>query len=98
VTVTGRRLLVVVGLGVAVFAGLTVAADVRGLGHRLAGFRWPAFAAALGLALTNYALRFVRWQRYLRRAEVPVPTGLSVRIFVAGFALSVTPGKVGELI
>lgn len=97
-TTGARRLLIGIALGVAVFAGMSIYADLGELGDRLAGFGWWAFAAALGLALCNYALRFVRWSLYLRRAELTVPAGSSALIFVSGFALSVTPGKLGELI
>jgi uncharacterized protein (TIRG00374 family) len=76
----------------------SIYADVRELGARLAGFAWWAFGAALGMALFNYAVRLVRWELYLRNRRVSVPRGQSALIFVAGFALSVTPGKVGELI
>lgn len=84
--------------GVAVLAGFSVYADVRELGERLRGFGWWAFAAALGLALVNYALRLVRWSLYLSTCELEVPARIRVLSFLAGFALSITPGKLGELI
>ncbi|HEU4733285.1 MAG TPA: lysylphosphatidylglycerol synthase transmembrane domain-containing protein [Kofleriaceae bacterium] len=80
-------------LGAAVTLG-----DVRQLADRLGGFRWPAFAAALGLALANYAIRFVRWQLYLRHRDVYVPASSSALVFGAGLSLAITPGKVGELV
>ncbi len=91
-------LLLVLVIGIAVGAGLSIYADVGKLGNRLAGFHWWALAAALGLALCNYGLRFVRWTLYLRGAKISLETGLSIKIFLSGFALSVTPGKLGELI
>jgi uncharacterized protein (TIRG00374 family) len=98
VTATYRRLLLGVLMGVAVFAGFSIYADVRELGSRLAGFGWWAFAAAIGLALFNYGVRLVRWELYLRHRRIVLPRWQSGLIFVAGFALSVTPGKIGELI
>ncbi len=85
-------------IGVLLFAGISIYTDVSDLGDRLAGFQWWAFAAALGLALFNYVLRFVRWTLYLRSVDIPLPLWLSIRIFLSGFALSVTPGKLGELL
>ncbi len=98
VRTTSRRLLLGVLLGIAVFAGFSIYADTDKLGQRLSSYAWWTFAAALGLALVNYALRFLRWQLYLRKTDISVPTGLSAQVFVSGFALSVTPGKVGELV
>ncbi len=80
------------------FAGFSIYADVNELGDRLAGFGWWAFAAALALALVNYGLRFVRWELYLKASDIEVPRKISVLTFVSGFALSVTPGKIGELL
>lgn len=93
-----RRPLLVVIAAVVVFAVVSVASDVRAVGDRLGGFAWWAFGAALGLALVNYVLRFVRWHLLLRSRAIEVPTRDSGVVFVAGFALAITPGKVGELV
>jgi len=53
-------------------------------------------ALILSLSLFNYALRFARWQMYLRELEHPLPWWPSLRIYLAGFALTTTPGKAGE--
>lgn len=95
---TSRRVIIGVLLGLGVFAAFSIYADTGKVADRLAGFAWWTFAAALGLALLNYGLRYVRWHLYLKDRDIEVPTGLSATIFVGGFALSVTPGKVGELL
>ncbi len=87
--------MIVVVIGVAAVAAF---GDVRQLASRLGGFYWPAFGAALGLALANYAVRFVRWQVYLRRQAAVVPGPSSLLVFGAGLSLSITPGKMGELV
>jgi len=51
----------------------------------------------VGLSLLNYALRFWRWELYRRRLRVPLRTGESLTLFLATFAMVVTPGKVGEI-
>ena len=55
------------------------------------------FVLALVLSLINYGLRFVRWQLYLGALGHHVPWRLSGRIYLAGFALTIIPGKVGEM-
>jgi uncharacterized membrane protein YbhN (UPF0104 family) len=84
---------IVVGL-----AAYAMIGDVRQIGDRLGGFAWSAFASALGLALANYGIRFIRWELYLRRQGVRVPLASSALVFGAGLSLSITPGKVGELL
>jgi uncharacterized protein (TIRG00374 family) len=50
----------------------------------------------LALSLVNYGLRFVRWQIYLDALGHNMPWRPSGRIYLAGFALTTTPGKAGE--
>ncbi|ABA58409.1 Conserved hypothetical protein 374 [Nitrosococcus oceani ATCC 19707] len=52
----------------------------------------------LGLSLVNYGLRFVRWQHYLQLLGHPLSLEPSLRIYLAGFALTTTPGKAGEML
>ncbi len=93
-----RRALALVLAAGALFAALVLVGDVRAVRDRLDGFGWWAFAAALGLAVTNYGLRFARWQLYLAHRELVVPPRTSALVFVAGFSMAVTPGKLGELV
>ena len=92
-----RKVLIGTLLGALVFAGLSLYADLAALRENLSAFRWEAFAIALGLASGNYVLRYLRWQYYLRRIGVEVPHGESALVFLSGFVMSVTPGKLGEV-
>ena len=58
---------------------------------------WPIVIALL-LSLVNYGLRGERWHLFLQRWHYNVPRLLNQRIYFAGFALTTTPGKAGELI
>lgn len=55
------------------------------------------FIAAL-LSLVNYALRIARWTFYLSRLGHTLPLGFSALTYVAGFAFTLSPGKVGEMV
>ncbi len=55
-------------------------------------------AILLGLSSLNYLLRFCRWQVYLRALGAHVPWLDSLGVYLAGFALTTTPGKAGETI
>ena len=83
---------------VVAIAAYALFGDVSSLGNRLDHFGWAAFVAALGLSLANYAIRFLRWQLYLRKQQVQVPVGSSALVFGAGLSLAITPAKLGELV
>lgn len=69
---------------------------------------WPEVCGAVGkvgvvgiciallMSLANYGLRFLRWQSYLKVLGHQVPWQPSLKIYLAGFALTTTPGKAGE--
>lgn len=97
-TVGPRRLLLGVLLGVVLYGAALAYTGFRQVQGALAQFQWSAFAAAIALASLNYCLRFGKWQYYLRRLGVRgVPAGESALVFLSGFVLTVTPGKVGEV-
>lgn len=61
-------------------------------------FSWQAIPIAAGLTVVNATVRFVKWHYYCYRVGSRPSLRDSAVIFVAGFALTVTPGKSGELL
>ena len=94
------RLVAGVAAGVAIYVGFSIWADVGRVGEALRSFHWAYLVAACLLAAGNYAVRFGRWQYYLGVLGVreKIRTGDSLLVFLAGFSLTVTPGKLGEAI
>ena len=62
----------------------------------------PVLSASLpllfGAAAACCLLRFLRWHWLLLRAGHAMPMGRGLLAYVAGFAFTATPGKVGELV
>jgi len=56
------------------------------------------FLILLGLSFVNYFLRGLRWHLFARRLGLPTGLLQNIRHFLGGFAMSVTPGRVGELV
>lgn len=93
-----RRLMVAMLLGVAVYGAFALYTGLSHIGDSLASFDWSSFFVALGLASGNYLIRFCKWQYYLRRLNIVGVGALdSLLVFLSGFVLTVTPGKVGEV-
>jgi len=46
----------------------------------------------------NYLLRFFRWQLYIKKSNKEIPLTQHLLYYMAGFALTTTPGKAGETI
>jgi uncharacterized membrane protein YbhN (UPF0104 family) len=56
------------------------------------------FALCLALSFTNYIMRALRWGLLGRGFGIAVPMRDQLLYFFGGFALTVTPGKVGEVV
>lgn len=92
-----KKICLSVGFGALVFLGFSVYLDVDELRGAFARFDWWAMVFALLLALSNYGIRFLRWERYLDLLSIEMERPDSLRVFLSGLVLSVTPGKAGEL-
>ena len=51
-----------------------------------------------GCSTGNYLIRFFRWNYFMRRSGHYLPVRLHIFYYLAGFALTTTPGKAGETI
>jgi glycosyltransferase 2 family protein len=90
---------VVLGLlfGAIVIVGLALAADLPKVLDAVRGFEWGWLPLILGLTSFNYLLRFVKWHYYLRQMGIDhIAWADSLKVFLGGFAMTVTPGKIGE--
>lgn len=85
-------------LAVLVYLGLSLWAGFGQLKMAAAQFKWGYFPFVLLLACTNYLIRFSKWQYYLKTLKLKVPRRESFIIFMSGLSLSITPGKLGEVI
>jgi uncharacterized membrane protein YbhN (UPF0104 family) len=92
----GRRVAVGVLLGLVVYAGMLLWGDLGGITAALRELDLRVPLAACALSFANYCVRFPRWQRYLALVEASVPRRTSFLIYLAGLALTVSPGKMGE--
>jgi uncharacterized protein (TIRG00374 family) len=94
----GRFFAVVVSIAAAAAVYLVIAlwSGWQGVSAAIARFGWSGAGVAVALALPSFVVRSLRWAVYLRALGYTVPPADNVRIYLAGFALTTTPGKLGE--
>lgn len=78
--------------------GLAAATGWEETRAQLMRLGWGQFALLLLLSLINYALRGLRWHLFARALGLTTGLAQNLRHFLGGFAMSVTPGRVGELV
>jgi uncharacterized protein (TIRG00374 family) len=94
----GRALALAAAAGALFYVAFAFYTGLPKVLDSLRAFTWWTAGAAAGLAALNYVLRFAKWELYLRRLGVRIPLSDSFLIFLSGFSLTVTPGKVGEVL
>lgn len=83
---------------VVIYLGFSIYADLDKVAHALAGFSFWLIPVILLLVFSNYVFRFLKWHYYLGLINVNIGAGESFLVFLSGFVLSVTPGKMGEVL
>jgi len=58
---------------------------------------WNLFLLAIALTFLNYTLRIIRWRWYMARSGHDVSARFAALTYIAGFAFTLSPGKLGEL-
>ncbi|MEO1679971.1 MAG: lysylphosphatidylglycerol synthase transmembrane domain-containing protein [Pseudomonadota bacterium] len=86
------------GLFVAGLASLAIATGWEESLQHVTSLSLGQVALLLALSLVNYLARALRWHLFVRRLGLPTTLWQDMRHFLGGFAMTVTPGRVGELI
>ncbi|MBN1429409.1 MAG: flippase-like domain-containing protein [Anaerolineae bacterium] len=95
-----RNKLIVGGLfGLVVVVALLLYTDFKSIGTHLQDFPLLLIVPILGLTLFNYILRWIKWHYYLHIIGVEDISAIdSAAIWVSGFVLALSPGKIAELL
>ncbi|MBT8459817.1 MAG: flippase-like domain-containing protein [Boseongicola sp.] len=96
-----RDLLLIGGLILLVLFGLGALALATGWEETMSALRSLSaieVIALLALSLVNYLFRSLRWHLFANRLGLTTNLTQNIRHFLGGFAMSVTPGRIGELV
>ncbi len=95
---TVKSLLLFTVAGLLLYATATFASDYKRILGALVAFPVSNLALVLALVITGWLVRGWRFHYYLIQSHPEVGLGYSISVFLAGFALTGTPGKVGEAV
>jgi glycosyltransferase 2 family protein len=93
-----KSVLISTVVGVVLYGAATLAGDYHAISQALLGFPLDTLALVLLLVVVGWLMRGWRFYYYLRSNGADVPLGYSISSFLAGFALTSTPGKLGEAV
>jgi uncharacterized protein (TIRG00374 family) len=94
-----ERMVVVSAIGfVLVLFAATVLSGGHGALTALAAVPGRVFVGMLALSAFNYVCRALRWLLFSRAMGIEVPVAANLLYYFAGFAMTTTPGKLGEAV
>ena len=91
-------LLISVAVAIVVYGLWILATDAKAVSDSAVSLGLGGWVTVLSLSLVNYALRFIRWQAYLRIHSWRIGTMRSLAYYLASFGFTTTPGKAGEVV
>jgi len=91
-----RSVLIFSLAGIALYGAVTIASGYQSIISALARFPAESLVQVIALVVVGWTLRGVRFHYYLQKNGESVPMLYSISSFLAGFALTGTPGKIGE--
>ena len=83
---------------IAIYAIILIAFDVNIISEKINDFDFQYLPFIIPLIPLTWGVLFLRWNLLLKNSAIDIPLKDNFIIFISGFALGVTPGKVGELI
>jgi glycosyltransferase 2 family protein len=93
-----KKILLSIALAGLFYLGFTIFADYKDVLSAFEKFNWLLLLPLLLLSLVNYFVRFLKWDYFLSVIKIKLNKIDSLSIFLSGLVMSVTPGKMGELL
>jgi len=93
-----RNFLLVVVSMIVLYIVFLIVSDFSVIREKIFDFKTDYLPIILLLAPLSWVIVFFRWHFLLKNSNIIIPKKENFKIYMAGYAMSVTPGKVGELI
>ena len=94
----GNKILIVIVAVIGLYAAFLIASDINTIFDKISYFKIEFIPIILLLITSGWFTLFFRWHLLLRNAKIFIPIKDSFLILTSGFALTIIPGKVGELV
>ncbi|MCX6164815.1 MAG: lysylphosphatidylglycerol synthase transmembrane domain-containing protein [Ignavibacteriae bacterium] len=93
-----KKILISIAIGALVYLAFSIYADFDKLISAFINFNWLWLPTILALSFLNYIFRFFKWHYYVNILDIKLTYKTSFLIFLSAFTMSVTPGKMGEVL
>jgi len=96
--VSSKNIALFILLGVVVFVILIFIGEYESVMKALTTLNPGIIGILVALTFLNIVIRFIKWEYFLRKLDIRIPTRTSFLIFLSGLSMVITPGKAGEVL
>ncbi|MFH1473784.1 MAG: lysylphosphatidylglycerol synthase transmembrane domain-containing protein [Candidatus Aenigmatarchaeota archaeon] len=93
-----KNLIMFLAFSVIIYSVLIVAGDYNKIADKFKLFNLWVIPVVMLFAWADDFIRFLKWDYFLKKIKIRVEKKTSFLIFFSGLAMSITPGKVGEVL
>ena len=93
-----NKLIIIVIAVVGLYATFLIASDINTISDKLSSFKIEFLPIIISLVTSGWFVMFARWHLLLINSKIFIPKKSSFIIYLSGIALSIIPGRIGELI
>ena len=94
----GNKVLIVIVAVIGLYAAFLIGSDINTIYDKISYFKIEYIPIILPLVSSGWFVLFFRWHLLLQNAKISIPVKDSFLILASGFAVTIIPGKVGELV
>ena len=93
-----NKFYIIIIVTVILYIGFFMISDVNTIQNKIWEMNLSYLPIILILAPVSWLIIFLRWHLLLKNSNISIPINDNFKIFLSGYAMSATPGKIGELI
>ena len=93
-----NKIIIIVIAVVGLYAIFLIASDINTIADKISGFKIEFLPIIIILVTCSWFVLFTRWHLLLMNSKIFIPKKNSFIIYLSGIALTIIPGKVGELV
>ena len=93
-----NKIIIIVIAVVGLYATFLIASDINTIADKISSFKIEFLPIIIILVTCSWFVLFTRWHLLLMNSKIFIPKKNSFIIYLAGIALTIIPGKVGELV
>jgi len=93
-----NKIIIIIIAVVGLYATFIIASDINTILDKISSFKIEFLPIIISLVTCSWFVMFARWHLLLKNSKISIPKKDSFIIYMSGIALSIIPGRVGELI